>query len=43
MATALEVREEIWAAIGDDDADDETFSDKQLNVFIRGCATPFGQ
>jgi hypothetical protein len=34
---AKEIREEIRSAIGDDDASDETYTDHQLNIFIRAA------
>jgi hypothetical protein len=37
MATAQEVREEVRVTIGDDDSDNETYTDGQLNIFIRAA------
>jgi hypothetical protein len=37
MATAQQIREEIRVAIGDDDHANETYTDQQLNIFIRAA------
>jgi hypothetical protein len=37
-----DIREEIRAAIGDDDPADETFTDQQLNIFIKASLKRLG-